>query len=841
MKKNIFKFLMLFLSLIFTVGCEMTLSFNDYNEARNKTATTTTKTTNSSGDTTSNGGNSTTNPSISNITRGPESSTTTKSSSTNMTVNRFTVVLHMPSGETNEITVQRWNNESMPEEFRQGVTVVFNGDQYTIVGYYTDPDFNNPIDLETAKIENDIDLYAKFEKIEPLPDKVTITYVSNGGVETEALVVDRGTKIASRNLPSITKLATDTKKFIFGGWYYDVNFILKVNVDDEINQDTKIYAKWREVVREGLYEYTESEDLTEWYITAFIGKDEDVPENLVFPTMFNSKPVTKISYIRISNKYNIRTIEVPEGITEFNARLTKLSQFRVLTLASTLTKIDIEDNLTDCYRLVEVYNKSNIDLLGENTSYNYVHVIHTSMSEPSIIRQVGNLELAISSKGTYIIGTSEPVPANGELVMPSYIMVDGEQVYGYHIGAFLYFQNSDIKKVTISKSIASVGQFAFSENENLEVVEINTSNADVRKGAFYRSQKINTVYLGTANINFEQMAFPDYSIEKVYAPDLFSWMTYKFESSSSTPLGLSSQARLYFQDSTGDETYTFGGYAYNYKKCTELIIPNGTTEIGDYAFYNLRGLTEASIPNSIERIGKYAFGLNGLIYNNDQLVKATRISGYNYTYEIKNGIVEGNCMYIGNASNPYLVFQGTPYYYYESSNERIFNLHEGCKFADANSAPNFGGIDETNLYLQISCPSTFVQFMAGSLRFNQGHIFIKIGTVANGSQMTYLDLSEEVLERAMSGNWYDAQVSVVIPKSVRSLLLQNWGNTRVSSIYYMGTYDEWDLVEKKCVETEYIERVVYSYSTVAVTDEASGHYYWCWENESTGRIKYWPS
>ena len=47
---------------------------------------------------------------------------------------------------------------------------------------------------------------------------------------------------------------------------------------------------------------------------------------------------------------------------------------------------------------------------------------------------------------------------------------------------------------------------------------------------------------------------------------------------------------------------------------TKLIIPNGVTSIGNYAFVTCSGLTSVTIPNSVTSIGQYAFsGCSGLI------------------------------------------------------------------------------------------------------------------------------------------------------------------------------------------------------------------------------------
>ena len=132
---------------------------------------------------------------------------------------------------------------------------------------------------------------------------------------------------------------------------------------------------------------------------------------------------------------------------------------------------------------------------------------------------------------------------------------------------------SSLKSITLPNSVTSIGNFAFSGCKGLTSITIPDSVTSIGAYAFSGCT----------------------GMKGVYITDIGKWCGISFENYDGNPL------------------YYAHNLYLNETLITNLVIPNGVTSIGGYAFVGCAGLTSITIPNGVTSIGGSAFsGCTGL-------------------------------------------------------------------------------------------------------------------------------------------------------------------------------------------------------------------------------------
>ena len=143
----------------------------------------------------------------------------------------------------------------------------------------------------------------------------------------------------------------------------------------------------------------------------------------------------------------------------------------------------------------------------------------------------------------------------------------------------------------VTYSVTSIGDWVFGERSDLtgELV-IPNSVTSIGGCAFYNCKGLTSVVIGNSVTSIGNDAFGACSgLKEVHINDLSAWCNISFGGYEANPL--CNGAKLYL----------------NGELVTELVIPEGITEIKNYAFRGCSGLISVVIPNSVTCIGGYAF------------------------------------------------------------------------------------------------------------------------------------------------------------------------------------------------------------------------------------------
>lgn len=164
-----------------------------------------------------------------------------------------------------------------------------------------------------------------------------------------------------------------------------------------------------------------------------------------------------------------------------------------------------------------------------------------------------------------------------------------------------FFNNSSITSVTIPDSVTAIGYRAFGYCINLKSVIIPNSVTTISEDAFYSCNKLTSVTIPDGVTAIESCAFYECSsLISVTIPDSVTEIEYS--AFSGTPF--LDQKRT----ERNDHLVIINEILIDGEKAQgEITIPDGVTDIGDYAFNRCSSLTGVVIPDSVTNIGDYAF------------------------------------------------------------------------------------------------------------------------------------------------------------------------------------------------------------------------------------------
>ena len=260
--------------------------------------------------------------------------------------------------------------------------------------------------------------------------------------------------------------------------------------------------------------------------------------------------VTSIGYAAFRQNRNIKSVIIPETVTDIGGwAFYACESLTSVQLPSGLTQI-ANSLFYECSQLVSVNIPSSVRTIGNNAFNNCRSL--TNLTLPASLTFVGRG--AFRATPWYAAQYDEAPDG------PFYI---GTQLFGYK-------GDKPTGELEIKEGTTCVGVEAFRDCDGLTSITFPKSVAYVDYMAFYNCTGLKAIHI----------------------TDLAAWCGIEFQEesrSSSNPLNYAHHLYL------------------NGEEVTDLVIPEGVTSIGDYAFDNCTALTSVTIPNGVTTIGTYAF------------------------------------------------------------------------------------------------------------------------------------------------------------------------------------------------------------------------------------------
>ncbi len=158
------------------------------------------------------------------------------------------------------------------------------------------------------------------------------------------------------------------------------------------------------------------------------------------------------------------------------------------------------------------------------------------------------------------------------------------------IGEAVFRGCSSLTSVTIPESVTSIGNDAFTFCDSLISVTLPDSVTSIGNAAFYGCNSLTSIPIPDSVTSIGSYAFYNCdSLISVHITDIAAWCKINFDGYTSNPLYYAKNLYL------------------NNELVTDLVVPDGVTSIGNYAFNNCDSLTNITIPDSVTSIGEDAF------------------------------------------------------------------------------------------------------------------------------------------------------------------------------------------------------------------------------------------
>ncbi len=268
-----------------------------------------------------------------------------------------------------------------------------------------------------------------------------------------------------------------------------------------------------------------------------------------------------------------------------------------------------------CIKLFLVVNKSSLKLTIGDTGNGYVAAYAITITDEGELEgafptsEDGNYSFMTADDAYFLIGYKG---SETNLTLPESIkLASGETIDTYGIGDYAFYNNANLKSITLPEDLTSIGNYAFQGCTALTTVTIPASVKSIGNYAFTGATKLESVtFAGTSTCtSIGIAAFQATALKSITIPASVQTIANGTKREEGVFYNCKSLATVDFEEGSA----LLNIPAYGFYQCTALQTFDfgalgSLQEIGKYAFYEDAALDlELSVPASVTLIGEDAF------------------------------------------------------------------------------------------------------------------------------------------------------------------------------------------------------------------------------------------
>lgn len=573
-------------------------------------------------------------------------------------------------------------------------------------------------------------------------------------------------------------------------------------------------------------------DFTAWYKIEF-GDYYSNPLYYAGNLYLNNKPVTQlvisddvteIKACAFIGCRSLTSVTIPDGVTKIGSgAFIGCSSLTSVTIPDSIIKVgnDAFENCTGLKRVkvsdLDFWYKIDFDGYYSNPLH-YAHNLYlndtlvteivvpdvlTAIKEYAFVGCSGLTSVTIGDKiagiGKYAFDECTGLNRVNITDLAAWCKIDFDGYYSNPLqyADTLYLGESPITELAIPNGIRAIKDYAFGGYSGLTSVTIGDSVTTIGRSAFGYCKGLVSVTLGRGVTSIGKYAFYYCDgLTSVHISDVAAWCKVDFADHLSNPLYYAKNLYL-----NGSENPT-----------TELVIPNGVSEIKNYAFNGsgCKNITSIIISNSVTSIAKYA--LSGCSIETATLPLSV-ISGV-LTKKLKNITITSG----GSINKDSLIGCTELVSVAIGNNATSIGEYAFSDFTALTSITIGDGVTIIGDYAFNHCASLTSVIMGKGVK--------SIGSEAfcGCSALTSLKVGENVTSirsRAFLGCYKLARVT--IPHSISNIEKLAFYNCGIKTIIFEGTESEWVTVSSKIGNLYYYPngRMAVEIKAVCVADSSS--------------------